>query len=56
MVGVLSSPRSGRRLDWILTVAISSGLLSAYVAHYNFARPHRGGLEVPVAPYGQRAA
>jgi hypothetical protein len=26
-------------------------VLSAYVAHYNLARPHRGlGLEVPVAP------
>lgn len=26
-------------------------VLSAYVAHYNFARPHCGlGLEVPVAP------
>jgi hypothetical protein len=40
-------------LDWILiwNRRHLEWLLSAYVAHYNLARPHRGlGLEVPVAP------
>jgi transposase InsO family protein len=40
-------------LDWILiwNRRHLKRVLSAYVAHYNFARPHRGlGLEVPVAP------
>src|SRR5437660_2593913 len=40
-------------LDWILiwNRRHLERVLSAYVAHYNLARPHRGiGLEVPVAP------
>ena len=40
-------------LDWVLiwNRRHLERVLSAYVAHYNFARPHRGiGLEVPVAP------
>ena len=40
-------------LDWILiwNRRHLERVLSAYVAHYNRARPHRGiALEVPVAP------
>jgi transposase InsO family protein len=40
-------------LDWILiwNRRHIERVLSAYVAHYNLARPHRGlGLEVPMAP------
>jgi hypothetical protein len=40
-------------LDWVLIWDRRhlERVLSAYVAHYNLARPHRGiGLEVPVAP------
>jgi putative transposase len=40
-------------LDWILiwNRRHLERVLSAYVAHYNLARPHRGlGLKVPVAP------
>jgi putative transposase len=40
-------------LDWILiwNRRHLERVLSAYVAHYNLARSHRGlGLEVPVAP------
>src|SRR2546427_12651205 len=40
-------------LDWILiwNRCHLERVLSAYVAHYNRARPHRGlGLEVPLAP------
>ena len=40
-------------LDWILirNRGHLERVLSAYVAHYNRARPHRGiGLGVPVAP------
>ncbi len=40
-------------LDWTLiwNRRHLERVLSAYVAHYNLARPHRGlGLEVPVAP------
>jgi len=49
--------RSVRRecLDWILiwNRRHLERVLSAYVAHYNLARPHRGlDLEVPVAPDG----
>jgi len=42
-------------LDWTLiwNRRHLERVLSAYVAHYNLARPHRGlGLEVPVAPDG----
>jgi len=42
-------------LDWLLiwNRRHLERVLSAYVAHYNLARPHRGlGLEVPVAPDG----
>jgi transposase InsO family protein len=41
------------RLDWVLiwNRRHLERVLSAYVTHYNLARPHRGiGLEVPVAP------
>jgi len=40
-------------LDWVLiwNRRHLERVLSAYVAHYNLARPHRGiALEVPVAP------
>jgi len=40
-------------LDWVLiwNRRHLERVLSAYVDHYNLARPHRGlGLEVPVAP------
>ncbi len=40
-------------LDWTLiwNCRHLERVLSAYVAHYNLARPHRGlGLEVPVTP------
>src|SRR5437870_5794193 len=40
-------------LDWTLICSRRhlERVLTAYVAHYNLARPHRGiGLEVPVAP------
>jgi hypothetical protein len=40
-------------LDWILiwNRRHLERVLTAYVAHYNLARPHRGiGLEAPVAP------
>jgi len=39
-------------LDWVLiwNRRHLERVLSAYVAHYNLARPHRGlGLEIPVA-------
>src|SRR5438128_10512970 len=42
-------------LDWILiwNRRHLERVLSAYVDHYNLARPPRRlGLEVPVAPYG----
>ena len=40
-------------LDWVLiwNRRHLERVLSAYAAHYNLGRPHRGiGLEVPVAP------
>jgi transposase InsO family protein len=42
-------------LDWVLIFneADLHRVLSAYLAHYNSARPHRGlNLEVPVPPPG----
>jgi transposase InsO family protein len=45
-------------LDWILVRSERHlrRVLTAYLAHYNTARPHRGNnLEPPVPPAGTRA-